>query len=78
MATHSPPSSQMFTTKPASVMTRSVACVGGSRSRLSAELGMGVSNAALSRFLRQNRGLTLETVDKLAKHLGLRLVRDKS
>jgi antitoxin component HigA of HigAB toxin-antitoxin module len=36
----------------------------------------GISNAALSRFLRQNRGLTLETVDKLAKHLGLRLVRD--
>ncbi|MHC4089171.1 MAG: helix-turn-helix domain-containing protein [Planctomycetota bacterium] len=37
----------------------------------------GISNAALSRFLRQNRGLTLETVDKLAKHLRLRLVRDK-
>jgi len=37
----------------------------------------GVSNAALSRFLRQNRGLTLETVDKLAKYLGLRLVRDQ-
>ena len=37
----------------------------------------GVSNAALSRFLRQNRGLTLETVDKLAKHLCLRLVRDQ-
>ena len=42
------------------------------------ELETGVSNAALSRFLRQNRGLTLETVDKLAKHLGLRLVREES
>ncbi|MHC4064243.1 MAG: helix-turn-helix domain-containing protein [Planctomycetota bacterium] len=47
---------------------------GESNYRLERETG--ISNAALSRFLRQNRGLTLETVDKLAKHLGLRLVRD--
>ncbi|MHC4065645.1 MAG: helix-turn-helix domain-containing protein [Planctomycetota bacterium] len=37
----------------------------------------GISNAALSRLLRQNRGLTLETVDKLAKHLGVRLARNQ-
>ena len=35
----------------------------------------GVSNASLSRFLRGKRGLTLESLDKLAKHLGLRLIR---
>ena len=38
----------------------------------------GVSNACLSRFLRGERGLTLASVDKLANHLGLRLVRDEA
>ncbi len=38
----------------------------------------GVSNACLSRFLRGERGLTLASMDKLAKHLGLTLTRPKS
>lgn len=34
----------------------------------------GVSPAVISRFLSQERGLTLETADRLALALGLRLV----
>ncbi|GMV98172.1 MAG: hypothetical protein AMXMBFR83_25240 [Phycisphaerae bacterium] len=33
----------------------------------------GVQQAALSRFVRRERGLTLETVDRLAAYLGLKL-----
>ena len=35
----------------------------------------GVDNAAIGRFIKGQRGLSLTTADKLAKHLGLRLVR---
>jgi transcriptional regulator with XRE-family HTH domain len=35
---------------------------------------LGIAESALSRFVSGDRGLTLETVDKLAEALGLRLV----
>lgn len=43
---------------------------------LELERATGVSNGGLSRFLRGQRGMTLDSVDRLATHLGLRLVRD--
>ena len=33
----------------------------------------GGDNGTLSRFLRGERGISIENIDKLAKHLGLRL-----
>ena len=36
----------------------------------------GVHNSMLSRFLRGERGLRLEAVDALSKHLKLRLVQN--
>ncbi len=39
------------------------------------ERATGVHNGMLSRFLRDERGLSTPTVDKLANHLGLRLVK---
>lgn len=42
------------------------------RYRLSQELG--IDQAALSRFVSGERGLSLEAIDKLAAYLGLRLV----
>ncbi len=35
----------------------------------------GISTAVLSRFVRGERTLTLPTADKLARHLGLELVK---
>ena len=40
------------------------------------EREIGIHNSVLSRFLRGERGLGLDTLDTLAKYLGLRLVRD--
>jgi plasmid maintenance system antidote protein VapI len=37
----------------------------------------GVSESVLSRFVRGERGLTLDTVDRLAKVLGLTIVVNK-
>ncbi len=42
------------------------------------ERATGVSNANLSRFLRGKRGLSLVSVDRLAKHFGLELVKRKA
>ncbi len=39
------------------------------------ERATGISNAVLSRFVRGERTLTLPTADKLARHLGLELVK---
>lgn len=41
------------------------------------ERATGVSNANLNRFMRGKRGLSLATVDKLAEHFGLELVKRK-
>ena len=46
------------------------------RYRLSQELG--IDQAALSRFVNGERGLSLEAIDKLAAYLGLRLVGPRS
>ena len=48
---------------------------GASTYRLQKETG--VHNSVLSRFLRGERGLSLESIDALAKHLGLRLIREE-
>jgi len=37
----------------------------------------GIDAGLLSRFARSERTVTLATADKLARHLGLRLVRDE-
>ena len=39
------------------------------------ERATGISSAVLSRFVRGERTLTLPTADKLARHLGLELVK---
>ncbi len=39
------------------------------------EQATGVDNGILSRFLRDERSITLPTADKLARHLGLELVQ---
>jgi transcriptional regulator with XRE-family HTH domain len=36
----------------------------------------GISQAALSRFMTGERGLALESIDKLAPYLGLRVVAE--
>ena len=41
------------------------------------EREIGIHNSVLSRFLRNERGLSLEAVDTLGKFLKLRLVQDK-
>ena len=41
------------------------------------ERDIGIHNSVLSRFLRNERGLSLEAVDTLGKFLKLRLVQDK-
>ena len=38
----------------------------------------GVQRASIRRFLRQERSLHLDVADKLAKHLGLVLVKEKA
>lgn len=48
---------------------------GQSRYRISQETG--IEEAALSRFVNGKRGLTLETVDRLADYFGLRLTKSK-
>ncbi|MCH8851036.1 MAG: helix-turn-helix transcriptional regulator [Planctomycetes bacterium] len=37
----------------------------------------GIHNSALSRFLREERGLSLDNIDILGRYLRLRLVRDE-
>ncbi len=37
----------------------------------------GIHNSALSRFLREKRGLSLDNIDILGRYLKLRLVRDE-
>lgn len=37
----------------------------------------GVNNSILSRFLRDERGLSMDVIDRLCQYLGLRLVKDK-
>lgn len=37
----------------------------------------GIAESALSRFMSGERGLTTETLDKLAEHLGLEVVKRK-
>ena len=46
-------------------------------SNLQIEHKTGIHNSVLSRFLRQERGMSLDTLDKLARHLKLKLVRDR-
>ena len=38
---------------------------------------IGIDHGSLYRFLGETRGLSDDTTDRLAKHLKLRLVRDK-
>ena len=42
------------------------------------EREIGIHNSVLSRFLRNERGLSLDAVDTLGKYFKLRLVQDKS
>ncbi len=51
------------------------AITGSGESLADLERATGVSNAVLSRFVRGERTLTLPTADKLARHLGLELVK---
>ena len=37
----------------------------------------GVHNSILSRFMRDERGLSMDILDKLGVYLGLRLVKDR-
>ena len=41
------------------------------------EREIGIHNSVLSRFLREERGMSLDAVDTLGKYLKLRLVQDK-
>lgn len=36
----------------------------------------GIHNSTLSRFLRGERGLSLDAIDTLGTHLGLRLIQE--
>ncbi len=46
-------------------------------SNLQIEHKTGIHNSVLSRFQREERGMSLDALDTLAKHLKLRLVREK-
>jgi len=46
-------------------------------SNLQIEHETGIHNSVLSRFQREERGMSLDALDTLAKHLKLRLVREK-
>jgi transcriptional regulator with XRE-family HTH domain len=62
--------------KPVSEQLReAINSAGVSRYRISK--ASGVSEAALSKFVRGLRGLDLSSVDRLASHLGLELVKAK-
>ena len=37
----------------------------------------GIHNSQLSRFLRGERGLSMDAIDTLGEYLGLRVVRDE-
>lgn len=50
------------------------AIIDSGESLMDIERATGVDSGRLSRFMRAERGLTLSAVDKLARHLGLRLV----
>ena len=45
-------------------------------SNLQIEHKTGIHNSVLSRFQREERGMSLDALDTLAKYLKLRLVRD--
>ena len=42
------------------------------------ERATGIHNSMLSRFVRGERGLGLDTLDILGEYLGLRVVRDEN
>ena len=46
-------------------------------SRLAIGRGIGLDRAAMSRFMNGKAGLSLETIDRLAAFLGLRLHSEK-
>ncbi len=46
-------------------------------SNLQIEYKTGIHNGVLSRFKREERGMSLDTLDTLAKFLKVRLVQDK-
>ena len=46
-------------------------------SNLQIEHETGIHNSALSRFGREERGMSLDALDTLAKYLKVRLVQDK-
>ncbi len=45
-------------------------------SNLQIEHEIGIHNSVLSRFQREERGMSLDALDKLARHLKLRLIQD--
>ena len=45
-------------------------------SNLQIEHKTGIHNSVLSRFQREERGMSLDALDKLARHLKLRLIQD--
>ncbi|MDC0934648.1 helix-turn-helix transcriptional regulator [Pirellulales bacterium] len=54
---------------------QAIADSGQTRYRISVE--SGINEAALGKFFHGERGLSLESLDKLAAHLGLRVVMDR-
>ena len=46
-------------------------------SNLQIEHETGIHNSVLSRFLREERGMSLDALDTLARFLKVRLVQDK-
>jgi transcriptional regulator with XRE-family HTH domain len=40
--------------------------------------GAGIPESALSRFVSSERGISVENLDRLAAHLGLRLVKGRA
>ena len=48
------------------------------RSQASIARGAGIPDSALSRFVADGRGMSIPNLDKLARHLGLRLVETRA
>ena len=72
-------SKQMTPPKSANTLTKQLRWYlknsGASTYRLEREIG--IHNSALSRFLREERGLSLDNIDILGRYLKLRLARDE-
>ena len=72
-------SKQMTPPKSANTLTKQLRWYlknsGVSTYRLEREIG--IHNSALSRFLREKRGLSLDNIDILGRYLKLRLTRDE-